>query len=187
MGYCFWRAYGSEQGDTGLSCGPMVKNLPATAGTRIESLVREDSTCCWAAESMRHNYWSPGTLESTRGNKRNCDSEKPAQHSQRGPCSLQPWEKALQLEDPAQPKIHKQLLQEQGDMYPHFPLVSHRESILRPWIWSQPLSRYEFHTAWPLKKSDKIWLWCKETTISSILKFKWLSRVVLTHQIFVIQ
>ena len=53
-------------------------------GTWIESLVWEDSTCCWAAEFMRHNYWSPGTLESTRGNKRNCNSEKPAQHSQRG-------------------------------------------------------------------------------------------------------
>ena len=44
-------------------CGPVVKNLPANTGdtgpiqgTRVQSLVWEDSTCCGAAKPVHPNY-----------------------------------------------------------------------------------------------------------------------------------
>ena len=36
--------------------GPVVKNLPANAGTWVQSLVWEDFTCCRATKSMCCNY-----------------------------------------------------------------------------------------------------------------------------------
>ena len=27
-------------------------------GTRVQALVREDPTCCWATKPVRHNYWT---------------------------------------------------------------------------------------------------------------------------------
>ena len=40
----------------GLPFGSVVKNLPATAGDMDWIPGMEDFTCCWAAESMSHNY-----------------------------------------------------------------------------------------------------------------------------------
>ena len=40
----------------GLPDGPAVKNMPAnTSGTRVRSLVQEDSTCCRAIKPVSHN------------------------------------------------------------------------------------------------------------------------------------
>uniref|UniRef100_A0A8C0I572 Inositol monophosphatase 2 n=1 Tax=Balaenoptera musculus TaxID=9771 RepID=A0A8C0I572_BALMU len=33
-----------------------LKNPPATQGTRVQSLVREDPTCCGATKPVHHNY-----------------------------------------------------------------------------------------------------------------------------------
>ena len=38
--------------------GPVVKNLPANAGTGVWSLVWEDPTCLRATKSTSHNYWA---------------------------------------------------------------------------------------------------------------------------------
>ena len=47
-------------------------------GTRVQSLVPElRSHCCRATEPMRHNYWSPHTLEPVLHNKRNHLNEEP--------------------------------------------------------------------------------------------------------------
>ena len=50
--------------------------------TEVLSLVREDPTCCRAAEPMSHNYWVC-TPEPTPHNKRNCGNEKSEHHNQR--------------------------------------------------------------------------------------------------------
>ena len=36
--------------------GPVHKNAPANKGTRVQSLVQEDSTCLGANKPMCHNY-----------------------------------------------------------------------------------------------------------------------------------
>ena len=36
--------------------GAVVKNLPASAGERVQSLVWEDPTCHGATKPVRHNY-----------------------------------------------------------------------------------------------------------------------------------
>ena len=48
-------------------------------GTRIQSLVWEDPTCCGAAKPVRHNYWDCA-LEPMLRNKRSHRREK---HSHR--------------------------------------------------------------------------------------------------------
>ena len=40
----------------GFPGGAVVKNPPASAGTRVRALVQEDPTCCRAAKPVRHNY-----------------------------------------------------------------------------------------------------------------------------------
>ena len=40
----------------GFPGGAVVKNPPADAGTRVRSLVQEDSTCLGATKPMSHNY-----------------------------------------------------------------------------------------------------------------------------------
>ena len=39
-------------------CGPVGKNLPANTGAQVQSLAREDPTCCGATKPMSHNYWA---------------------------------------------------------------------------------------------------------------------------------
>ena len=39
-------------------CGPVGKNLPANAGAQLQSLVREDPTCCGATKPVNHNCWA---------------------------------------------------------------------------------------------------------------------------------
>ena len=36
--------------------GPVVEDPPADAGTQVQSLVQEDSTCLRATKPMCHNY-----------------------------------------------------------------------------------------------------------------------------------
>ena len=50
MGQIKINQYGTSLG------GAVVKNLPANAGTRVRSLVREDPICHGAARSVRHSY-----------------------------------------------------------------------------------------------------------------------------------
>ena len=38
--------------------GSVVKNLPAMQGTRVLSLVQEDSICSGVTKLMHHNYWA---------------------------------------------------------------------------------------------------------------------------------
>ena len=38
--------------------GPVVEDPPADAGTQVQSLVQEDSTCLRATKPMCHNYWA---------------------------------------------------------------------------------------------------------------------------------
>ena len=42
-------------GSWDLPGGPVVKNLPANAGDRVQSLVREDPTCLGATKALCHN------------------------------------------------------------------------------------------------------------------------------------
>ena len=45
--------------DWDFPAGPVVKNLPASAGTQVQSLVWEEPTCLQAPRPRSHNYWSP--------------------------------------------------------------------------------------------------------------------------------
>ena len=48
--------------------GAVDKNSLANAGTQVQSLVQEDSTCRRATGTVCHHYWSPSALEPTRHN-----------------------------------------------------------------------------------------------------------------------
>ena len=50
-------------------------------GTRVRSLVWEDSTCHRATNPVHHNYGSLSALEPVLSNKRSHGPEKPAHHS----------------------------------------------------------------------------------------------------------
>ena len=39
--------------------GTVIKNLSASEGTQVQSLVKEDPACLRADKSVDHNYWSP--------------------------------------------------------------------------------------------------------------------------------
>ena len=38
--------------------GPVVKDLPANAGTQVRFLVPKDPTCCGATKPGHHNHWA---------------------------------------------------------------------------------------------------------------------------------
>ena len=46
----------------GFPGSPVVKNLPAIAGTQVQSLVQEDPTCYGATNAVCHN-WRASVLE----------------------------------------------------------------------------------------------------------------------------
>ena len=46
-------------------------------GTRVPTLVQEDSTCEGETKPTHHNYWSPHALEPVLRNKRSQRNEKP--------------------------------------------------------------------------------------------------------------
>ena len=55
-------------------------------GTRVQSLVREESTCCTATKPMHHNFWAqepqilkPAHLDPVLQNKRSHHNENPLQ------------------------------------------------------------------------------------------------------------
>ena len=107
-------------------------------GTRVRSLVQEDSTHCRATKPVGHNYWAdaPWSLCSTTG-EATARALEPVLHGRRGHCmrpgACAPWqERRLQweahvlqwesspvrwnerkpthsTEDPAQPKINKKV------------------------------------------------------------------------------
>ena len=65
-------------------------------GTRVQSLVWEDSTCLGATKPMSHNFWSPCTLEPMHCNYWSSYALEPVLHHQKKPPQ---WEaRALQLE-----------------------------------------------------------------------------------------
>ena len=83
----------------------MVKNPPALEGTQVQSLVREDSTCCRAAKSMHHNYGSLHTLEPMLCNRRSHNSEKPMHHKWGvAPACCNQRKPTHSNKDPVQPK-----------------------------------------------------------------------------------
>ena len=85
--------------------GPAVKNLPAMQGTRVLSLVWEDSTCCGATKPEGHSYWAwaPWRLcSTTRGAP---VVRSPGTTKTRSPCSPQLGKARGQHQDPGQPKI----------------------------------------------------------------------------------
>ena len=57
--------------------GPVVKNLPASAGMQAQSLAWEDSMSCRASKRLCYNHWSPHTWESTHHHKRRLHKEQP--------------------------------------------------------------------------------------------------------------
>ena len=70
--------------------GPVVENLPTNAGTQVQSLFQEDSTCLGATKLMCHNYWAlmPQLMKRMHPRIHAAQQEKPPQ-----------WEShALQLE-----------------------------------------------------------------------------------------
>ena len=75
-------------------------------GTQVQSLVREDPTCCGATKPVRHNYWAcmlqllrPACLDPMLHNKRSHCNEKPVHRNQGKPMRSS--------EDTKQPKINK--------------------------------------------------------------------------------
>ena len=75
----------------GFPDGAVVKNLPANAGTRVRSLVWENSTCHRATKPVNYSYWArelqllkPAHLEPVLCNKRLHSSEKPVAPQPRG-------------------------------------------------------------------------------------------------------
>ena len=67
----------------------MIKNLPADAGDRVQSLIQSDPTCCGTTKLMHHDYracalesrnrncWSPSAPQPDLCNRRNRSNEKP--------------------------------------------------------------------------------------------------------------
>ena len=62
-----------------------IRIHPPMPGTRVPSLVQEDSMCTGAAKLVNHTYWSPRALESVLRNERNHHNERPSQCNQRKP------------------------------------------------------------------------------------------------------
>ena len=93
----------------GFPGGSVVKNACQCRRRRCQ----KDPTCCRATKSMRHsywawalepenhNYWSPHTLEPML-----CKQEKPQSENS---TQLQLEKRLHSNEDPAQPKINKQI------------------------------------------------------------------------------
>ena len=67
---------GALQG-RGFSGGSVAKNLLASAGDTVRSLIREDSTIRRATKPTCHNYGSWQALEPELCNKRGHPNEKP--------------------------------------------------------------------------------------------------------------
>ena len=65
-----WDEAKNKKESVGLPGGPVVKNLPASAGTTDSILVWEDSTCHGATKPVRPSYWVHA-LEPVLHNKRN--------------------------------------------------------------------------------------------------------------------
>ena len=107
----------------------VVKNPPANAGeTQVPSLIREDPTCCRATKPMHfsfwtcalgpgsHNYWVSVLQLLKPACPRVCASqEKPLQweahalHLENSCCLLQLEKSPCNNEDPAQPKINREI------------------------------------------------------------------------------
>ena len=76
-------------------------------GTRVRSLVQEDSTCRGTARPL-HHYWGPRTPEPVLCNKRSHCSEKPTHSSQRVAPACHSERKPVQSNRvPAQPKVNQ--------------------------------------------------------------------------------
>ena len=99
--------------------GTVVKNPPANAGKRVQSLVWEDLTCPRATKPVRHNYWACAPEPASHNYwARMLQLVKPAHlepmlHNEKPPlweaCAPQ-WRVApahRSNEDPTQPKINK--------------------------------------------------------------------------------
>ena len=67
-------------------------------GTRVQSLVREDPTCCGATKPMRHNYWARA-LEPASHNYWACALE-PGSHDYWSPCATTTETRVPQLLKP---------------------------------------------------------------------------------------
>ena len=114
-----WRALreGLPSEGTSLVVQWLRIHLPMQ-GTWVRSLVQEDSTCHGATKpvpqllSLSSRAWEPqplkpGSLEPMLCNKRSHCQEKPVQHGQSSPCSLQPEKGLCSDKDPVQPNISK--------------------------------------------------------------------------------
>jgi len=85
----------------------MVKNPPANAGTGVQSLLWEDSTCLRATKPTRRNYWTqPQSLCSEQEKPLQWEAHIPQLES--SPCSLQLEKAQDSNKDPVHAKINKQ-------------------------------------------------------------------------------
>ena len=55
LGFCLKKLLKEKQ-SRDFPGGTVVKNPPATQGTQVRALVREDPTCHGATKPVRHNY-----------------------------------------------------------------------------------------------------------------------------------
>ena len=86
-------------------------------GTQIQSLIRQDPTCCGATKLVHHNYWACApcatATKSTPPRANAPQQEKPPQWEvhilqlESSSCWLQLEESLCSKEDPVQPKISK--------------------------------------------------------------------------------
>ena len=79
--------------------GPVVKNLPANAGTWVWSPDWENTTCCRAAKPVCHSYWAC-TPELTIHNMRSSHNEKLTLQLESSPGSLQLEKTCMQQQRP---------------------------------------------------------------------------------------
>ena len=87
--------------------GPVVKNLPANAGTWVWSPDWENTTCCRAAKPVCHSYWAC-TPELTTHNMRSRHNEKLTLQLESSPGSLQLEKACMQQQRPTTAKQQQQ-------------------------------------------------------------------------------